>query len=84
MNDYARIAELPPETSALLQDMLFSVRNGNSPLIHGIVRGKPNRQAIFAEADILAWSKYVHAGKKTEEKGIVTLAVQCAEGGGNG
>ncbi|MDR2444925.1 MAG: DEAD/DEAH box helicase family protein [Spirochaetaceae bacterium] len=82
LNDYAHIAGLPPESSALLQDILLSVRNGNSALINAIVKAKP--QAALAEADISAWSKYIHADTKAEEKGIVTLAVQGAKGDSNG
>jgi SNF2 family DNA or RNA helicase len=84
LNDYARIAGLPPESSALLQDILLSVRNGSSVLINEIARAKPNTQVPFAEADILAWSKYVHADTRAEEKSIVTLAMQCVEGVSNG
>ena len=82
LNDYAKIAGLPPETSAYLQDMLRSVRNGNSVLVNEIVRAKPNTLAAFAEADIANWSKFVHTDKGAGENdgiaGIVTFAVQCA------
>jgi superfamily II DNA/RNA helicase len=83
LNDYAHIAELPPKSSALLQDILLSVRNGNSALTSEIIKTKPNTQAASAEADVLAWATYIRADKKTEEKGMVTLAVQCAGGDDN-
>jgi hypothetical protein len=83
-HSYAIIEELLPESSTLLQDVLLSLRNGNSALASEIIKTKPNTQAAFAGGDILAWSKYVHADKKTAEKGMVTLAMQCAEGGAHG
>jgi hypothetical protein len=39
---------------------------------------------VFVEADIQNWMRYVHRDKKTSENGIVTLAMQCTEGGSNG
>jgi hypothetical protein len=84
LKDYARIEGLAPECLALLQNILFSMRNGNSVLINEIVKARPNTQVPFAEADIQNWMRYVHTDKNTGEKGIVTLALQCTEGGDNG
>jgi hypothetical protein len=84
LNDYARIEGLPPETAALLQDILRSVRNGNNALINTIVKTTPNAQAPFVEADIQNWMRYVHRDKHTGENGIVTLAMRCGNGGAYG
>jgi hypothetical protein len=84
LNDYARIEGLSPEVSGSLQDILLSVRIGNSVLINEITRTKPNTLAAFAEADIQNWMRYVRTEKHTGESGIVTLAMQCTEGGNNG
>jgi superfamily II DNA/RNA helicase len=84
LNDYARIEGLSSELSVSLQDILSSVRNGNSVLINKIVRTKPNTQAAFAEADIQNWMRYIRTDKNINENGIVTLAMQCNGGDGNG
>jgi ERCC4-related helicase len=84
LNDYVHIEGLSLDASASLQDILLSVRNGNSVLINEIAKTKPNTQAAFAEADIQNWMRYIHSDKNTGENGIVTLALQCTEGGSHG
>jgi hypothetical protein len=81
LNDYAHIADLSTDSSKLLSDVLHSVRKGNTALINEIEKTRPNAQAVFAEADISNWAKYVHVKNSTDEKGIITLAMQGFEGG---
>jgi superfamily II DNA/RNA helicase len=83
LNAYARTEGLPPESAALLQNMLLSARNGNAALIHAMAKARPNTELPLVEADIAAWSQFVHADTNAGEKGIVSLAMQCTGGCGN-
>jgi superfamily II DNA or RNA helicase len=80
LHDYAHSEGLPPEASASLQDILHSVRNGNSVLIDIIANTKPHTQAVFVESDIQNWMRYVHTSKYKEEEGTITLAIQNKKG----
>jgi superfamily II DNA/RNA helicase len=81
LNGYVHIAGISEESSKILQNMLRSVRNGNTFLINEINKTKPNTQAVSAEADITNWAQYVRTKSSTEEKGIITLAIQSFKGG---
>jgi hypothetical protein len=78
---FAHIKGLQPESFNKLQHLLDSVRKGNSALINEIVKA---RTSFVESKDIANWMRYIHADKNTGENGIVTLALQCTEGDGNG
>jgi len=80
LSEYTHIADISEDSLKLLQDMMRSVRNGNIVLISEIGKTKPNTQIGFAEVDIANWARYIHIKSSTEEKGIITLAMQSLEG----
>jgi hypothetical protein len=48
-----------------------------------MAKARPNTELPLVEADIAAWSQFVHADTNAGEKGIVSLVMQGIEGSRN-